>query len=172
MTSDPTSQPPALHAIDGPGVASVADDIAALYALSYAEPPWSEGPEDIAAFRTRLRVWAAERGFVGLLARRPDGALVGAAYGWWGASEVGGTPLPGVDHELVFHVGDLMVHPAARGRGLGRGLLDQLVTGRRPAALVTHPESAARHLYDAAGWACTGLLTPPGTAPLLTFILG
>jgi GNAT superfamily N-acetyltransferase len=167
----PTSDVPTIHPLDGPGVAAVADELADLYARCYAEPPWSEGPDDVARYRTRLAAWATEAAFTGLLARRRDGSLAGATYGWVGPPSLRHVPLPGLGPGPVFHVGDLMTHPDHRRHGLGRRLLDTLVAGRRPAALVTHPDSGARRLYDAAGWAATGTVAVPGIDPLLTYVL-
>jgi GNAT superfamily N-acetyltransferase len=79
--------------------------------------------------------------------------------------------MPGVDHSRVFHIGDLMVHPSARRQGLGRVLLDQLVASRQPAALVTHPDSSARRLYEAAGWRPTGRFTVLGGLDRIVYAL-
>lgn len=145
-----------LGAVSGADVASRNDELVQLYAACYSAPPWSEGPEEVTAYRVRLEGWAAQPSFTGLLARDPMGRLIGAVYGWSGPPELKGTRLPGIEHEGVFHVGDLMVHPHAQRRGLGRLLLGTVVSDCRPAVLVTHPESEARHLYAAMGWLPTG----------------
>jgi ribosomal protein S18 acetylase RimI-like enzyme len=61
------------------------------------------------------------------------------------------------------HVGKLIVHSAARGRGLGRALLD--VAERAAAAagatlllLDTETGSVAEHLYRSAGWTRYGVV--------------
>jgi GNAT superfamily N-acetyltransferase len=159
-----------LGAVNGADVASRDDELVELYAACYSAPPWSEGPEEVAAYRVRLEGWAAEPSFTGFLARDATGRLVGAVYGWSGPPELSSTRLPGVQHERVFHVGDLMVHPHAQRRGLGRLLLGTVVSDRRPAVLVTHPESDARHLYAAMGWLRTGTVEAPGGPPLLVFL--
>jgi ribosomal protein S18 acetylase RimI-like enzyme len=73
--------------------------------------------------------------------------------------------------DVLFHVGDLMVHPKAQRRGLGRELLDQLVSGRTPAVLVTHPDSGSRRLYEAAGWRSTGSVQLEPDSPLVVYML-
>ena len=169
--TDRGSAPLAVGPLTGPGVERVLDDLVALYAGCFAEPPWSEGPDEVAAYAERIRRWATRSGFTGLVARGDDGTLVAAAYGWFGRPEVDGVPMPGVDHGRAFHIGDLMVHPSARRRGLGRALLDRLVVGRRPAVLVTHPDSDARRLYEAAGWRRTGRFTAPGGLARVAYAL-
>lgn len=161
---------PTIHPLTAVGVGTVHAELVALYRHCYAEPPWSEGPEEVAAYAERVRGWASEDGFTGLLARHDDGTLAGATYGWVGPPQVRSLPLPGIDHPSVFHIGDLMVHPRSRRHGLGRRLLDQLVAGRRPAVLVTHPDSDARYLYETAGWRSTGTITPLGSWPMLVYL--
>jgi GNAT superfamily N-acetyltransferase len=157
--------------LDGAGVVAAHDELVGLYARCFAEPPWSEGTDDFAAYAERIREWAARSGFAGLVARSAGGTLVAAAYGWVGRPEVEGVPLPGVGHGPAFHVGDLMVDASARRRGLGRALLDGLVADRRPAVLVTHPDSDARGLYESAGWRRTGALTLPSGVDRVAYVL-
>ena len=157
--------------LDRAGVEAAHDELVGLYARCFAEPPWSEGADDVAAYAERIGEWAARTGFAGLVARSDGGTLVAAAYGWVGRPEVEGVSLPGVGHDSAFHVGDLMVDAPARRRGLGRALLDRLVAGRRPAVLVTHPGSDARGLYESAGWRRTGDLTLPSGVDRVVFVL-
>jgi len=143
-----------------------------LYGLSYREPPWDETDEDVAAYAARIREWAGYEGFTGLAVRDPvDGRLTGVVYGWFHPAESGGRPLPGVEAARPFHVGDLMVHPLARRQGLGRHLVDRLTADRRPAVLLTHPDSAARRIYEAAGWRHTGELDQPDAPTRSVFVL-
>jgi GNAT superfamily N-acetyltransferase len=161
---------PTIRPLIGPDVERVHSELVELYATCFAEPPWSEGPDEVASYAERIRTWTTRSGFTGLLARR-DGTLVAAAYGWFGRPEVAGVPMPGVGHSRVFHTGDLMVHPSARRQGLGRVLLDRLVAGRQPAALVTHPDSSARRLYEAAGWRPTGRFAVLGGLDRIVYAL-
>jgi GNAT superfamily N-acetyltransferase len=147
--------------IGGPAVDALHPHLVDLYAACYGGPPWHETEDDVDAYASRIRRWAALDTFAGLVAHDEAGALVAACYGWQGPPTAGGIPLPGITAEEPFHVGDLMVHPTAQRRGLGRRLLDRLVAGRRPALLITHPESVSRRLYEAAGWRATGTLDLP-----------
>jgi GNAT superfamily N-acetyltransferase len=146
-------------------------EILDLVAHCFAGPPWSEGPDDVVALADRIPGWRDRAGFTGLQVRDERGTLVAAAYGWFGPPEVDGTPMPGVDRDRAFHVVDLMVHAVARRRGLGRVLLDRLVGDRRPAVLVTHPDSGARGLYEAAGWRATGTFTVFGDRERIVYVL-
>lgn len=146
-------------------------EILDLVAHCFAEPPWSEGPDDLAAQAERIPGWADRDCFTGLQVRDEQGTLVAAAYGWFGPPEVDGTPMPGVDRDRAFHVVDLMVHAVARRRGLGGVLLDRLVGDRRPAVLVTHPDSGARRLYEDAGWRATGTFTVFGDRERVVYAL-
>ena len=166
MTDPP---PPTIRPLTGADLDDVHAELVALYRRCYAGPPWHEGDEEVAAYATRIRTWATNDGFTGLIARHDDGTLAGATYGWVGPPEARGLPMPGVDHPRVFHVGDLMVDPDHWRRGLGRRLLDQLVTSRLPAVLVTHRDSGSRRLYESAGWRHTGTLAPPGSWDMLVY---
>ncbi|HEY8527382.1 MAG TPA: GNAT family N-acetyltransferase [Acidimicrobiales bacterium] len=167
------TEPPQLtiHPVSGIDVEDVHAELVTLYRRCYAGPPWHEGDDEVAAYATRIRSWATRDSFTGLIARVPDrDGLAGATYGWLDPPEIRGLPMPGVDRPRVFHVGDLMVDPDHRRRGLGRRLLDQLVAGRLPAALVTHRDSGSRRLYESAGWRHTGTLTPPGSWTMLVYV--
>lgn len=145
-------------------------ELVALYSACYAAPPWNETQPDFDAYADRIRAWSALDGFAGVMLVDAADDLVGVTYGWQGPAEIRGVRLPGVDHPEVFNVADLMVRPAERGRGLGRSLLDALVEDRRPAALVTHTDSPARRLYDAAGWKAVGELTPPDSLTWIVYL--
>lgn len=100
-----------------------------------------------------------------------DGRLTGVTYGWFGPAESGGRPFAGVDAAMPFHVGDVMVHPLARRQGLARHLIARLTADRRPAVLLTLPDSAARLLYESTGWRRTGELDTPNGPPWSVFVL-
>ncbi|MBK5308094.1 MAG: GNAT family N-acetyltransferase [Frankiaceae bacterium] len=103
-----------------------------------------------------------------------DGRLVGVAYGYLGApgqwwhDQVAAALTPSiVDSWLTgaFEVCELHVRPAAQGQGLGRALLEQLLTGPPAAtAVLTTPdrETRARGFYRDAGWVdlLRGLMFP------------
>lgn len=63
---------------------------------------------------------------------------------------------------------ELMVRAPWRGRGIGRGLHDELLTGRneeRATLLVEPGNTEARGRYARWGWTELGRLRPPGKAP-------
>jgi GNAT superfamily N-acetyltransferase len=142
-----------------------------MYAACFAGPPWHETDGDVVAYSSRIRLWAELDGFTGVIAHDLAGRLVGAAYGWYGPAEARGVRLPGIAAGRLFHVGDLMVHPGRQRRGLGRALLDRLVAGRRPALLLTHPESVSCRLYNTAGWRVTGTVDLPGSPGNVVYTL-
>jgi GNAT superfamily N-acetyltransferase len=103
-----------------------------------------------------------------------DGQLVGVAYGYLGApgqwwhdqvraalpDELASSWLAG-----AFEVCELHVRPSEQGHGLGRSLLEQLLTGPpAPTAVLTTPdrETRARGFYRTAGWVdlVRGLMFP------------
>ncbi|MBE1470058.1 GNAT family N-acetyltransferase [Kibdelosporangium phytohabitans] len=130
-----------------------------LYRLCFADPPWNESRTRLDNFANILTKHLAQPDLSASVAW--DGrALHGVAYGW---------PMPPELPEDAFHmmvtqavpaerlvapaltVTELMVHPASRGQGLGRRLLDHYV-GQHEAWLVTHPAAPACSLYDSMGW--------------------
>jgi ribosomal protein S18 acetylase RimI-like enzyme len=95
---------------------------------------------------------------------RPEDVLVAEA----GGAVVGyvhlGAPTPVPSNRHVLMVRGLAVHPARRGEGIGRGLVDAAVAearargARRLTLRVLHPNAAARALYEAAGFVVEGVL--------------
>jgi GNAT superfamily N-acetyltransferase len=141
-----------------------------LYAVVYAEPPYGEGPEQVAGFADGLAGEAARPGFT-LVAAEDDGLLVGAAYGWtmgagrwWSrADAVPSADLLGVDKLAVM---EWMVHPRRRGVGVGVELMRRLLADRPEptATLAANPLAPARQMYARAGWRqVSGSRMPDGT---------
>ncbi|MEU8334782.1 GNAT family N-acetyltransferase [Micromonospora tulbaghiae] len=138
------------------------DDLTQLYALVYAEPPYCEGPEQVARFREGLPQESVRPGFT-LVCADDDGLLVGAAYGWtmpagrwWTrADRPPPSELTAVDKLAVM---EWMVHSGQRGRGVGAEVMRRLLDGRpeRWATLASNPDSAARGMYGRAGWVQVG----------------
>ncbi|NUW33106.1 GNAT family N-acetyltransferase [Nonomuraea sp. SMC257] len=149
---------------DAAGIPSLTGGLAALYELCYAAPPWSETPEQIAGFPRRLAEAAARPGFAAWTAHDGDDRLLGVCYGWPTPADRSGDPFyamltgalgAGVVAGLArdaFEVAELCVHPGARGRGVGRDLLEAAVAGRPTAWLITSPEAPAARLYERLGW--------------------
>lgn len=141
-----------------------------LYALVYAEPPYEEGPEQVARFSEGLSEEATRPGFT-LVAAEDDGTLVGAAYGWtmpagrwWSRADQ--DPPDDVLHADKLAVMEWMTHPTRRGEGVGAELMRRLLADRpeRWATLAADPRAAARAVYGRAGWVqVAGSRMPSGT---------
>jgi GNAT superfamily N-acetyltransferase len=153
------------------------DKLVELYAVVYAEPPYEEGPEQVAGFRAKLPEEAARPGFAAATA--VDGVdLLGAAYGWtmpagvwWSrADEPGPAEVVNVDK---FAVMEWIVHPRQRRRGVGAALMRSLLAGRpeRWATLASDPRSTARGIYERTGWRQVGTSTLPWGPPMDVLVL-
>ncbi|GAA3163523.1 GNAT family N-acetyltransferase [Nonomuraea roseoviolacea] len=165
---------------DASGITSLTGGPAALYELCYAAPPWSETPEQIAGFPRRLAEAAARPGFAAWTAHDVDDRLLGLCYGWPTPADRSGDPfydmltgalgadvVAGLSRD-AFEVAELCVHPEARGRGVGRALLEAAVAGRPAAWLITSPEAPAARLYERLGWRPVAPLpVGPGAGPPL-----
>jgi GNAT superfamily N-acetyltransferase len=147
---------------DGSGVAAMAPALGDLYAQVYAEPPYLEGSEQVERFRAGLPEDAKRPGFT-LIAATDAQELVGAAYGWtmpagvwW--SKADEKPPAEIVHADKFAVMEWIVSPDRRGEGIGATLIGHLLAARpeRFATLASDPRSAARAIYDRAGWLKVG----------------
>ncbi|WP_412537954.1 GNAT family N-acetyltransferase [Longispora sp. K20-0274] len=166
-----------LARLDGPAAVELADDLAELYAVVYAEAPYHEGPDDVARFRAAYPGQTTEPGFALVAALRGD-TLVGAAFGvtfpagrWWQrATEAPPAEVTGVD---TFSVKEWLVHPDARGGGLGRRLLDTLLADRPEpfATLASNPRAAARQIYHQWGWRHVNTSDDTGPFGVMDFLL-
>ncbi|MCU1590702.1 MAG: GCN5-related N-acetyltransferase [Frankiales bacterium] len=145
------------------------DDLLDVYAEAMDVSP--------AAARARRPIVTAHLDRPGLravAATRDDGRLMGVAYGylgepgqWWHDQVGAALSRQDASSWLVgaFEVCELHVRPALQGKGLGRSLLDRLLTGPpAPTAVLTTPdrETRARGFYRAAGWVdlVRGLMFP------------
>ncbi len=123
--------------LDGAQAAAHADDLLALHAEVYAEPPYGLHDHDAARFTDRFRVQRRQPGFV-LAEARHGGYLVGYAMGmplrpstsWWRDLT---TALPGdvtAEHPgRTFALADLVVRASWRRQGIGRALHDLVLAG-------------------------------------------
>ena len=124
--------------LDGSQAAGHADELQALHAEVYADPPYRRR-EDAAGFADWFRVQRRQPGFA-LAEARHGGYLVGYAAGmplrpstsWWKDLT---TPLP--DEVTAEHPGrtfaltDLLVRASWRRQGIGQTLHDLILSGRR-----------------------------------------
>jgi GNAT superfamily N-acetyltransferase len=148
--------------LDGPQAAEHADEMQALHAEVYAEPPYDRD-HDAARFASRFPVQRRQPGFV-LAEARHGGYLVGYATGmplrsstsWWRDLT---TPLPDqVTAEYAgrtFALTDLLVRASWRRQGIGRTLHDLILQDRREerATLTVLPAAtAAQRALRNWGW--------------------
>lgn len=148
--------------LDGAQAAEHADELQALHAEVYAEPPYGRD-DDAGHFTERLRVQRRQPGFV-LAEARHGGFLVGYATGmplrpstsWWRDMT---TPLPDqVTAEYAgrtFALTDLLVRASWRRQGIGRTLHDLILQDRREerATLTVLPAATpAQRAFRNWGW--------------------
>lgn len=153
------------------------DDLAPVYEAVFAEPPYLEGPRDVAEFLERYQREHKTPGFRLVLAR--DGVrLAGFAYGlplasntgWW--SGFLDTDLPEgftrEDGHRTFVVMELAVVADQRGRGVGRALHTALLDGvsAERVTLAVRPEAPAAAWYERLGYQLVGLTQPWDGAPV------
>jgi ribosomal protein S18 acetylase RimI-like enzyme len=141
-----------------------------VYAAVFSLPPYNEAPEMADKFVGWIHEESGHAGF-DLVAALDADRLVGFAYGytmpagdWWH-----GTDRPTPEHLKAaekFAVMEWAVLPEQRGKGIGRRLMDELLTGRREpyATLTVNPSAEARALYGRWGWRYLAS-TRPGKMP-------
>ena len=152
----------AFQLLDGTQAAAHADELQALHAEVYADPPYGRD-QDAALFAGRFRVQHRQPGFVLAEARHGD-YLVGYGCGmplrpstsWWRELT---TPLP--DEDTAEHPGrtfaltDLLVRASWRRQGIA-GALHDLILASRPeerATLTVPPAAApAQNAFRKWGW--------------------
>jgi ribosomal protein S18 acetylase RimI-like enzyme len=167
--------------LDGPQAAEHADELQALHAEVYAEPPYDRD-DDAARFAGRFVVQRRQPGFV-LAEARHGGYLVGYATGmplrsstsWWRDLT---TPLPDqVTAEYAgrtFALTDLLVRASWRRQGIGRTLHDIILQDRREerATLTVLPAAtAAQRALRSWGWRKVARTRDPLPATLLSDVL-
>ncbi|MEH1031618.1 GNAT family N-acetyltransferase [Micromonospora profundi] len=161
----------------GPAASPLFGPLESLYALVYAEPPYNEGPEQVARFREGLPGEAARPGFT-LIAADEGGHLIGAAYGWtmpagtwWSRAEQ--EPSREVLDADKFAVMEWIVHPERRGEGVGSELMRRLLASRLEhwATLASDPRSPARAMYEQAGWRQVATSVLPWGPPMDLLVL-
>jgi len=167
--------------LDGGQAAGHEAELRALHAEVYAAPPYRHD-EDEGEFARRLRVQRRQPGFV-LAEARHGGYLVGYAAGmplrpstsWWRDMT---TPLPDeltAEHPgRTFALADLLVRAAWRRQGIGAGLHDLILSGRREerATLVVLPAAiAAQNAFQSWGWRKVGRTRDPRPGSAVSDVL-
>ena len=152
----------AFRLLDGTEAAGHEDELRALHAEVYADPPYQRS-EDAAEFGRRFRVQRRQPGFT-LAEARHGGYLVGYAAGmplrpatsWWRHLT---TPL--AEEIITEHPGrtfaltDLLVRAAWRQQGIGRELHDLILASRgeeRATLTVPPAATAAQRAFRSWGW--------------------
>jgi ribosomal protein S18 acetylase RimI-like enzyme len=170
---------------EGQDAAEQLDAILPVYEEVYAEPPYLEGPRDVAEFLERFARQTQRPGFRMAVARDSDGTPVGFTFGyrlppdttWWKNAL---TPLPDdfttETGDRTFVIIELAVRAPCRRRGIARRLHDALLAGQpvERATLTTRPEpeaAPAQSAYAAWGYHLIGQSQPWPGAPIYNSLL-
>jgi ribosomal protein S18 acetylase RimI-like enzyme len=148
--------------LDGKHAAAHADELQALHAEVYAEPPYSRD-DDAERFADRLRVQRRQPGFV-LAEARHGGYLVGYAAGmplrpstsWWRELTTSlPEPLTAEYAGRTFALTELLVRASWRRQGIAQTLHDLILRDRpeeRATLTVLPAAAAAQHAFRSWGW--------------------
>ena len=157
--------------LDGTQVAGHADELRALHAEVYADPPYGRH-DDGALFTDRWRVQRRQPGFV-LAEARHGGYLVGYASGvplrpstsWWRDLT---TPLPNeftTEHPgRTFALVELLVRASWRRQGIAGNLHDLILSNRpeqRATLIVSSAATAAQNAFQKWGWRKVARMSNP-----------
>ncbi|EPD94715.1 GNAT family N-acetyltransferase [Streptomyces albus] len=140
--------------LDGAGAARDEAAFRSVYAEVFAEPPYGETGDEVAAAFRRFRSQTRKPGFRAALARGPGDEPVGMAYGyppaadtrWWeGMSEPVSDAMRHEDGRRTFGLMELAVRQRRRGQGVARRLHAALLDGpgTERVLLNVRPDSAA-----------------------------
>ncbi len=148
---------------DGGAGRSILDELSTMFAVVYAEPPYSSTDEDLDIFRQRFDTQSRTEGFA-IATASVDDFLIGFTFGvplapttsWWSRIL---TPRPAdVTAEWprrTFAVIEMGVRPDWRRHGVATRLHDLLLRDRpeERATLTAHPGAvAAQAAYRRWGW--------------------
>ncbi|MFI7011555.1 GNAT family N-acetyltransferase [Streptomyces sp. NPDC050145] len=129
--------PVTVELLPGPSAARSASAILSVYAEVFAEPPYDEPADALAAAAARFPAQTTRPGFLAALATTSTGEPVGMAYGhavppdtpWWDELN---EPVPASmrheDGRRTFGLMELAVRAPWRGQGIARHLHDTLLT--------------------------------------------
>jgi len=154
--------------VDADTFAAAVPDAASIYGEAMRRPP-----ELVVQRREIMTSHVLRPGFVGVLARDDD-ELVGFGYGyrgrpgdWWHDVVAAALGRRTAREWLTesFELAELHVRPSHHGRGIGRNVLETVLSaaGGVTVVLSTHDrESPARHLYRSVGFVdlLTGFVFP------------
>ncbi|MEW1720693.1 GNAT family N-acetyltransferase [Streptomyces sp. NPDC093109] len=171
----------AYERFEGEEAAERLDDFIAAYEEVYAEPPYREGPSDIAEFIQRYQVQVRKAGMRLVIARDGD-QVVGFTYGyllpatsrWWSnVQEDLAEDFTREDGARTWVILELAVRKAWRRLGVAAHLhallLDCLDVERVTLTVRPEPEAkAARSAYGKWGYREVGLSHPWDEAPFYT----
>lgn len=158
--------------VDGPSAVRAQDAFRLVYAEVFADPPYGETADDVAATFRRFRSQCRKESFRAALARAEDGEPVGMAYGhclgvdtvWWDRLvEPVSDDMRREDGHRTFGLMELAVRRPWRGRGVARRLHATLLDGVGAARVLlnVHPGSrAASAAYRAWGYRKVGEARP------------
>ncbi|PKV76992.1 GNAT family N-acetyltransferase [Streptomyces sp. TLI_146] len=157
-----------IERVDGPAAARAEDAFRLVYAEAFAEPPYHETADDVAAAFRTFRSRTREGTFRACLARTGDGEPVGMAYGypvgpdsaWWDQlTEAVPDDMRREDGRRTFGLRELAVRGPWRGQGVARRLHETLIDGLEAERVLlnVHPGSeAASAAYRAWGYRKVG----------------
>lgn len=171
----------AFRLLDGAQAAAHEDELGALHAEVYADPPY-RSRADAPAFGRQFRVQCRQPGFALAEARHGD-YLVGYAAGlplrpatsWWRQLT---TPLDAdttTEHPgRTFALTGLLVRASWRQQGIGRELHDLILAGRpeERATLTVRPAAtAAQQAFRSWGWRKVARTREPGPGGTVSDVL-
>ncbi|WP_254711849.1 GNAT family N-acetyltransferase [Streptomyces sp. TRM64462] len=169
--------------MDGPAAAQAEDAFKVVYAEAFAEPPYKETADDVAAAFRRFQSQTRKASFRAALARTAAGEPVGMAYGYPLGADTGwwdelAEPVPDgmrrEDGRRTFGLMELAVRGPWRGQGIARRLHEALLDGveAERVLLNVHPESKATSAaYRAWGYRKVGEARPGQGAELYDVML-
>ncbi|MDO0917443.1 GNAT family N-acetyltransferase [Streptomyces sp. DT2A-34] len=164
----------AIERMDGSAAVQAENAFKLIYAEAFAEPPYNETEDDVAAAFHRFPVQARNPTFRAALARTEDGEPIGMACGyllgpdtvWWDELT---EPVPDdmrrEDGHRTFGLMELAVRGPWRGQGVARRLHKTLLdaVGAERVLLNVHPASkAASTAYRVWGYRKIGEARPWG----------
>ncbi|MEV4431040.1 GNAT family N-acetyltransferase [Streptomyces sp. NPDC049602] len=165
----------AIERMDGSAAVMAVDAFRKIYAEAFAEPPYNETEDDVAAAFRRFPSQARKRTFRAALARTGDGEPVGMAYGhtldpdtvWWDElTEQVPDDMRREDGNRTFGLMELAVRGPWRGQGIARRLHETLlgsIEAERVLLNVNQGSEAASAAYRVWGYRKVGEARPWGT---------